>query len=203
MAFPSWVILAHFFLCFLASLILRSLYLLCLLAQLSFQLNPCLIEILQSLEGWVIALFFLHLSTLSLMGEGGQMRGLTAKPGHDPILQMSSSAAPWNIFTCNQGPTSLGVGCGKMPPEPSHLHGKAQPNVPAKPSAGQPLLRSQSRPKDGPDPVNYPCRWMSVEMSRLGTPTLTWWKEIRASRRPFRSFMKEGHSDYQVQHFML
>ena len=78
--------------------------------------------------------------------------------------------------------------------------GGAKPKVPAKPSAGQ----YQSRPKEGPDPVNYPHRWITVEMTRLGTHHIHWWKEMGTSGRAFMGphAVKEGYNDYEAQHYV-
>ena len=198
----------------------------------------------------------------SLHAQAGASHPLLAL--HDAVLQMSGSATPWNISTCNRGPTSLGAGHGKMIPRlkrdhqrnvrfdineelgddpmfplgltlflaegmatewddapssstamdsprptpskspqshPAHMGG-AWPYVPAKPPAGWPQLRSQSGPKEGPDPVNHPHRWIHVEMGSSLHPH--WWKEIKASGRVSMGshIVKEGYSDYKAQHYV-
>ena len=67
----------------------------CLLTQLTFQLNSCLIEIVQSLEDRVIAWFFLHLSNPVLDWEGRWMRWSTAKLGdRDSVPPLNLSTDP-------------------------------------------------------------------------------------------------------------
>ena len=71
----SFAICACYFSCFLANLICQSLYFLASPCaswdNLPFQLDSCLVDALQPLEGWVKARFSLHLGALYPMGMGG------------------------------------------------------------------------------------------------------------------------------------
>ena len=68
---------------------------------------------------------------------------------------------------------------------------EARPKVSAKSSAGWPQLRTQSRPKDEPDPVNHPHRWIHAEMEVIHPH---WLKELKASGRVSKGahLIKEG-----------
>ena len=59
--------------------------------------------------------------------------------------------------------------------------GGVRPKVPTKPSASHSQSQPWSRPKEEPDPVNHPCRWIHVEMEKTRHPD--WLKEIKASGR--------------------
>ena len=124
------------------------------------------------------------------------------------LFLVEGMAAEWDNTSRSSTPTFV----DSLWPDPSKSHqihptymGGVQPKVPVKPSTSWPQLRSQSRPKEGPDPVKYPHRWIAVQMSRIGTHHLHWWKEIRirASRRTFRGIVKEGHRNYEFQHSVL
>ena len=118
-------------------------------------------------------------------------------PGLTLFLE-EGTAAEWHDACSSSTPMPM----DSLWPAPSKSHptymGGAWPKIPAKPSAGWPQLSTWLRPKEGPDPVNYHHRWISVEMSRHGTHHPHWWKEIRASRKAFRGILKEGHNNYHV-----
>ena len=68
---------------------------------------------------------------------------------------------------------------------PTYIGG-AQPKVPAKPSTCQSQLRSWSRPKEGPDHINCPHRWISGEMSRLLPTTFAGGRRLKPVGGPSR-----------------
>ena len=104
-----------------------------------------------------------------------------------------SSSTPMPMYS-PWPPLSKGPQCN-----PTYMGG-AWPKVPAKPSTAQ--LRSQSRPKGGPDPVNHLCQWVLGEMNRIrGHPH--WWKEIRASGRISMGehIVRECYIDAKALHY--
>ena len=90
----------------------------------------------------------------------------------------------------------------RSPQHSSALAGGAWPKVLAAASPSQ----SQARlGRERPDPVRYPCHWITEEMSQPGNPHPHWWREIKASGKinMEECIVHEEYDEYSTQHYTL
>ena len=91
---------------------------------------------------------------------------------------------------------SQGSAPSRSPQSHPPYMGGVWPKVPAKPSTGQPQLKSQSGPKEGPDPVNHAHMLIHAKIGSSIRPH--WWQEIKAIGS---HIVKEGYSNYKAEHY--
>ena len=94
---------------------------------------------------------------------------------------------------------------------PQHSHAPAggtwtQPKILAAASSGQSHSWSQTRTgRERPNPVRYPCWWITNELSQSSNPHPHWWREIKASRKLSvgAHIVQKGYGEYSTQHYAL
>ena len=94
-------------------------------------------------------------------------------PRPNALFLVEGAATEWDDGPGSPTPVSM----DSLWPAPGKSHqnchtyaGGARPKVPTKPSAGQSQSRTWSMPKEGPDPVNHPHRWIHAEMEKYCPP---------------------------------
>ena len=84
--------------------------------------------------------------------------------------------------------------------------GEPWPKVLAAAFSSQSHSQYQARPgRERPDPVRYPCHWITKEISQPRNPHPHWWKEIKASGmlNVGACIVHKEYDDYSAQHYTL